>query len=152
MLLTVENVRVGFRKENQSRIFGKEQQEILHGVSLELKKGECLGIVGESGSGKSTLGRIICGLLKPEYGSVRKNGKVSVVFQDYISSVNPRQRVRQVIGEALRLRKKEGAVFIGDERLYELLDLVGLDQSFADRLPYSLSGGQLQLFLYLYFS
>ena len=55
MLLEAKDIRVSFRKENQTRLFGRERQEVLHGLSIDLKEGECLGIIGESGSGKSTI-------------------------------------------------------------------------------------------------
>ena len=55
-LLEAKDIRVSFRKENQEKVFGKEKQTVLNGVSLKLKKGECLGIIGESGSGKSNFG------------------------------------------------------------------------------------------------
>ena len=71
MLLEAKDIRVSFRKENQTRLFGRERQEVLHGLSIDLKEGECLGIIGESGSGKSTFGRVLCGLLAPDSGTVR---------------------------------------------------------------------------------
>ena len=59
MLLEAKDIRVSFRKENQTRLFGRERQEVLHGLSIDLKEGECLGIIGESGSGKSTLAKLL---------------------------------------------------------------------------------------------
>ena len=103
MLLEAKDIRVSFRKENQTRLFGRERQEVLHGLSIDLKEGECLGIIGESGSGKSTFGRVLCGLLAPDSGTVRLDGldlygrlpradkariqsSISIVFQDYTTS------------------------------------------------------------------
>lgn len=74
MLLEAKDIRVSFRKENQTWLFGRERQEVLHGLSIDLKEGECLGIIGESGSGKSTFGRVLCGLLAPDSGTVRLDG------------------------------------------------------------------------------
>lgn len=159
MMLQVQDVHVSFKKENQKKIFGKERQQVVRGVSFELKEGECLGLIGESGSGKSTLGRVITGLLRPDSGKVLVDGiplyqrhtkeekaklrhSTSIVFQDYTSSVNPRFRVTHIIGEALRaakLSKQEESI-----RIAELLDRVGLNESYATRYPHELSGGQLQ--------
>ena len=73
-LLHADDIHVSFKKENQKSLFGRERQQVLRGISLSLREGECLGIIGESGSGKSTLGRVLSGLLKPERGTVRING------------------------------------------------------------------------------
>ena len=112
MLLEVKNINISFKKENQKTIFGKERQKVVKNVSLSLKKGECLGIIGESGSGKSTLGKSLIGLLKPDngniyiegidiYNSTREQRKkiqqmISIVFQDYTSSTNPRFLVKNI--------------------------------------------------------
>ncbi len=162
VVLRAKDIRVSFRKEQQSSLFGQERQQVLHDISLDLREGECLGIIGESGSGKSTLGRVLSGLLKPEGGRVYLEGsdiyekrsakskaalqhRMALVFQDYTSSVNPRFRVENIIGESLRIYRKAG----GDcshvrQRTYELLDQVGLPASFITRYPHELSGGQLQ--------
>lgn len=159
MILEVKDIHVSFKKENQKTLFGKERQQVVKGVSFGLHQGECLGLIGESGSGKSTLGRVVTGLLKPDSGKVLVNGtplytrhtneekeklkhKISIVFQDYTSSVNPRFKVKGIIGESLRhsgLTKEEK-----EKKTHELLDRVGLNSSFSKRYPHELSGGQLQ--------
>lgn len=159
MLLEAKNINVSFKKENQKSFFGKERQQVLKNVSLYLKERECLGIIGESGSGKSTLGRTLIGLLKPDNGEVLLKGiniykanreekrkiqqSISIVFQDYTSSTNPRFKIRDVIGEALRIRRRKES-FDTEEKIVELLKVVGLDRSFMERFPHQLSGGQLQ--------
>lgn len=162
MLLEAKNIFVSFKKENQTSFFGKERQEVVKDVSISLKKGECLGIIGESGSGKSTFGKVLIGLLTPDKGDVTINGislygkssrdekrkikqTVSVVFQDYTSSTNPRFRIKDIIGESLRvIEKRENIKINKDKRTEELLELVGLNKNFMDRYPHELSGGQLQ--------
>lgn len=157
-MIKADHIQVSFRKENQTKLFGRERQQILSDVSLHVNKGECLGILGESGSGKSTLGRVLCGLLKPDQGTVclneiplykgrKKNQKtvMSVVFQDYTTSANPRFTVSNLIGEGLRVREKRERIRLDrDKETESLLRLVGLDDSYIERLPHELSGGQLQ--------
>ncbi len=162
-LLEAKDIRVSFRKENQEKIFGKERQTVLNGVSLKLKMGECLGIIGESGSGKSTLGKVILGLHKPEKGTVTIDGMklygkkykmknirydISVVFQDYVSSVNPRFTVMSALDEAINvhiINTGEKLDKINRRNMaVELLNNVGLNESFLGRYPHELSGGQLQ--------
>lgn len=162
MLLEAKNIFVSFKKENQTSFFGKERQEVVKDVSISLKKGECLGIIGESGSGKSTFGKTLIGLLTPDKGDVTVNGislygkssrdekrkvkqAVSVVFQDYTSSANPRFRIKDIIGESLRvIEKRENIKIDKKKRTEELLELVDLNKNFIDRYPHELSGGQLQ--------
>lgn len=162
MLLEAKNIFVSFKKENQTSFFGKERQEVVKDVTISLKKGECLGIIGESGSGKSTFGKVLIGLLTPDKGDVTVNGislygksskdekrkikqAVSVVFQDYTSSTNPRFRIKDIIGESLRvIEKRENIKIDRKKRTEELLELVGLNKNFIDRYPHELSGGQLQ--------
>lgn len=162
-LLEAKDIRVSFRKENQEKVFGKERQTVLNGVSLKLKMGECLGIIGESGSGKSTLGKVILGLHKPEKGTVTIDGMklygkkykmknirydISVVFQDYVSSVNPRFTVMSALDEAINvhiINTGEKLDKINRRNMaVELLNNVGLNESFLGRYPHELSGGQLQ--------
>lgn len=159
-MLEVKNVNVSFLSERQDKIFGASKKQILHNVSLKIPQGTCLGVLGESGSGKSTLGRVICGLLKPDTGNVLVNGikvyglregkkllksKISVVFQDYTTSANPRFKVRDIISEGLAAKeRKSGKGVNRKEESVRLLELVGLEAEFMDRFPHELSGGQLQ--------
>ena len=129
-------------------------------MSLTVKEGTCLGILGESGSGKSTMGRVLCGLLKPDSGEAVLDGvsvyasragrqnlqnKLSIVFQDYTTSANPRFRIRDIIGEGLTVQeRREGKKLDRKAETSRLLELVGLPADFADRFPHELSGGQLQ--------
>lgn len=159
-MLEFDKVCVSFRSERQDKIFGHTRQQVLFDVSLRVEKGTCLGILGESGSGKSTMGRVMCGLLKPDSGVVELDGvpvygsragrrnlqnKLSVVFQDYTTSANPRFRVKDIIGEGLTVReRREGRKLNRDKEIAALLEIVGLSDDFAKRFPHELSGGQLQ--------
>ena len=129
------------------------------GVSLAVRKGETLGLVGESGSGKTTLARSVLRLIEPDSGSIRFDGRdithagrpelqsvrrrMQIVFQDPYSSLNPRLRVGAAIAEPALvhgLATREGA----KAHVEEMLGLVGLPASAADRYPRQLSGGQRQ--------
>ena len=159
-MLELKDICVSFRSERQDRVFGHTRQQVLFDVSLSVKKGTCLGILGESGSGKSTMGRVLCGLLRPDSGEAFLDGiqvygsragrrnlqnKLSVVFQDYTTSANPRFRVRDVIGEGLTVRERREKRRLDRPReIARLLELVGLPADFAGRFPHELSGGQLQ--------
>ncbi|WP_049976162.1 nickel import ATP-binding protein NikE [Azospirillum sp. B506] len=132
---------------------------VLRGVSLSVRDGESVALLGASGSGKSTLARLMLGLERPDGGTVRCLGQpidaldtdgrrtfrrtVQAVFQDPLGAVNPRHRVGRIIAEPLRhltgLDARERAA-----RVAELLRLVGLAPEDADRLPGSMSGGQVQ--------
>jgi peptide/nickel transport system ATP-binding protein len=129
------------------------------GVDLEITPGETVGLVGESGSGKSTLGRLILKLIEPTAGQVFYNGRdlaslsrselralrrqMQLVFQDPYSSLNPRMRVRAIVGEGIEIhrlargREKE-------DRIVKLLARVGMGPEALDRYPHEFSGGQRQ--------
>nr|WP_245195713.1 ABC transporter ATP-binding protein [Aureimonas populi] len=127
------------------------------GVDLSIGKGEVVGLVGESGCGKSTLGRVVAGLLPPSEGKIRFRGKdvaglkgaeardaalkVQLVFQDPMSSLNPRSRVDEIVGEAPRVHR---LVPRGELNGYVdgVLERVGLDPSTRKRYPHQFSGGQ----------
>ncbi|WP_152900504.1 ATP-binding cassette domain-containing protein, partial [Achromobacter xylosoxidans] len=129
------------------------------GVDLDVQPGEVIGIVGESGCGKSTLGRIVSGILPPSSGEVHYQGQavkamagpqrrayelgVQMIFQDPYASLNPRMRVREIIGEAPvahgLIRARDKAEYVAG-----LMRQVGLDPAFAQRYPHQFSGGQRQ--------
>jgi oligopeptide/dipeptide ABC transporter ATP-binding protein len=127
-------------------------------VSIRLREGETLGIVGESGCGKSTLARCMVRLLEPTSGALRFRGEdithlnrrqlaplrreVQLVFQDPVSSLNPRKRVGQIVGVPLRLAGMERQKI--EARVRELLDTVGLNPEHINRFPHEFSGGQRQ--------
>ncbi|MDD3570842.1 MAG: dipeptide/oligopeptide/nickel ABC transporter ATP-binding protein [Lachnospiraceae bacterium] len=144
-MINLQNINVSFRKGNTKSIFGKERQQVLKDVSMNVEEGDCVGIIGESGSGKSTLGCVICGLLKPDSGKVYVKKPISVVFQDYSTSVDPRFTVNDIIIESLTVRERRDGIKLNkDNEVYRLLELVGLGQEYILRYPHELSGGQLQ--------
>ena len=124
--------------------------EVVHAVddvSFAVHEGEVVGLVGESGCGKSTLGRMGAGILEPSSGTIRYRGredaglKVQMIFQDPFASLNPRMRVRDIVGEAPVVHGlvKEKDL---DAYLDELLRRCGLDPSYKPRYPHQFSGGQ----------
>ena len=158
ILLKVLNIKKSY---TQKKFLKKSVKIVLNDVSLSLEQGKCLGIIGESGSGKSTLGRIITGVEKADSGVVEFKGKnihqkengnvkndVSIVFQNYVSSVNPRFSVAQIIAEPLIISSQVNKSKIDknkiDEEVKKLIKIVGLSEEFLERFPHELSGGQLQ--------
>ena len=138
------------------------REEVVHAVdevSLEVAEGEVVGLVGESGCGKSTLGRIVAGILEPSDGRMTYRGddvtalepteakavalKIQMIFQDPFASLNPRMRVRDIVGEAPLVH---GIVERGEieDYLDDVLRRCGLDPNFKRRYPHQFSGGQRQ--------
>ena len=136
------------------------QVRAVDGVDLMIRPGETLGLVGESGCGKSTLGRSILRLIEPTSGEVRFKGRdmlrmgpaamrrmrreMAMIFQDPFGSLDPRQTVGDILGEPLEIHHLARTRRQRQERIRELLDLVGLASSFIDRYPHEFSGGQRQ--------
>ncbi len=127
----------------------------LDNVSLKIKEGEIVGLVGESGCGKSTLGRIISGILSPTKGKILYKGieynklskdeslKIQMVFQDPFASLNPRIRIKKIIGEAPLMHKLVSKKKI-DQHVEKIMFQSGLDKKFVHRFPHQFSGGQRQ--------
>lgn len=129
------------------------------GVSFTIHKGETFGLVGESGCGKSTLARVILQLQRATGGDILFDGRsivnirpkelqqlrqdMQIIFQDPFGSLNPRFLVRDIIGEPLRVHTKMTRKQI-DDRVVELMEMVGLDPSRRNRYPHEFSGGQRQ--------
>ncbi|TYP76413.1 ABC transporter ATP-binding protein [Paenibacillus methanolicus] len=149
-MLSVEGVEKFYKKGG---LFARDIQHVLKNISFSCGDGECLGIIGESGSGKSTLGRLLLGIEQPARGTIRfdganvmdrgaRSGRISAVFQDYTSSMNPFFRVEEVIKEPLRLRKI-GHQAVQD-KIDQLLHQVGLNSTYRKKYPHELSGGEAQ--------
>ncbi|MEV6791017.1 ABC transporter ATP-binding protein [Streptomyces sp. NPDC051320] len=127
------------------QVFGRGKSAVaaVDGVSLSVRRGETLGVVGESGSGKTTLGRMLVGLLEPTSGRLSREGRVQMVFQDPVSSLNPRRSVGESVADPLRARGERDEAVIR-ARVGELLERVGLDAGQYARYPHEFSGGQRQ--------
>lgn len=154
-LLKVENLVQHFN------VSGNFTVKAVNGVSFEIYPGETYGLVGESGSGKTTIGRSIIRLYDPTDGKIFFNGKeisgkldketnkmlrkdMQMIFQDPMSSLNPRKKVREIIGEGPAIRKLYQNPKELNEVINEMLRKVGLSPSHADRYPQQFSGGQRQ--------
>lgn len=133
--------------------------QAVDGISFSIRSGETLGLVGESGSGKSTAARAMLRLEKPTSGQMLFRGtdlssigaaelrglrlEMQMIFQDPYASLNPRMRVRTIVREPLDIHGI-GRAAERDARVFELLDMVGLEREHADRFPHEFSGGQRQ--------
>ncbi len=131
----------------------------VNGVSLEIHRGETLALVGESGCGKSTLAKTLLGLHRPTAGTIWYEGheisgltgyrrrpfqkRIQMIFQDPFSSLNPRKKVMDIIGQPMKIHGLAKGQQIR-ERVLELLAKVGMDPAFASRYPHQFSGGQRQ--------
>ena len=137
---------------------GRKPLKAVDDVSFQLKAGETLGMVGESGSGKSTIAKLLTRLTDCSSGTVKFDGKditslksrerkavygnIQMVFQDPISSFDPRKTLGDGIGESLRNRGMKKTDI--NRRVKEVLEQTGLNPKFADRYPHEVSGGQCQ--------
>ena len=139
---------------NVGSFLNRSKVHAVDGVTLDVLRGESLGVVGESGSGKTTLARMIVRLLRPTTGQILFDGRdiasdreirevrrdLQMVFQDPVSSLNPRRTIGESIADPLRVQGEDAS----RDRVRELLELVGLDPDRIDRYPHEFSGGQRQ--------
>jgi len=161
LLLEVTDVKKHFPVK-QGIVFQRTVGHVqaVDGVSLELRRGETLGVVGESGCGKSTLGRLLMGLERPTSGSIKVNGReiadltgrelrkmrrnIQIVLQDPYSSLDPRMTVGDIVGEPYDVHPDALGERDRRKTVQELLDVVGLDPDHVNRYPHQFSGGQRQ--------
>lgn len=147
-MLKVDNICKSYKKPS---FFSQEKMGVLKNISFKMKENECLGIIGESGSGKSTLARLILGIESVDSGEIifngnpvkkgrRKKGEISVVFQDYTSSLNQNATVYESIKNAVSVLDIE----FSKEEIIKLLNDVGLNSQYLERYPHELSGGETQ--------
>jgi ABC-type glutathione transport system ATPase component len=156
-LLAARDVHRTYRLPRTTLLGARAERHALVGVSLDIRAGDTVGIVGESGSGKSTLARILLALDSPTSGTVTYQGRpikpgrpselrwfrrdVQIVFQDPLSSLDPRMPVTDIIAEPLVGLEVPGS---HDDRVVEVLEAVGIDPSTRHRYPHEFSGGQQQ--------
>ncbi len=154
-ILQVRNLKQHFK------ISRKHTVKAVDGISFDIYPGKTYGLVGESGSGKSTTGRAVIRLYNPTSGQIIFNGKdisgnldketesmlrnkMQMIFQDPMACLNPRKKVIDIIGEGLDIHKKYQTTQERNEKVYRILELVGLSREHATRFPHQFSGGQRQ--------
>ncbi len=154
-LLKVNNLKQHFRINRRFTV------KAVDGVTFEIYPGETYGLVGESGSGKSTIGRSIIRLYEPTSGEVTFNGKnisgklsakdtkylrtkMQMIFQDPMACLNPRKKVMDIVAQGLDIHHLYKHQEERREKVYRMLDMVGLANEHADRYPHQFSGGQRQ--------
>ena len=146
--------------KNLKKYFPMKKRQVLKAVeniTMDIYKGEILSLVGESGSGKTTLGRTVSRLYTKTNGDILFNGKpveeygrkeftkkVQMIFQDPQASLNPRMTVGDIIAEGIDLHKLASSKQERMEKVYKLLEIVGLNREHASRFPHEFSGGQRQ--------
>ena len=160
-ILQIRDLCKDFKVRSAKLFEGSKQLHALSHVNLDIQKGETLGVIGESGCGKSTLGRCVVGLHSVTSGDIiykgqnlkdlhtkeeRKNRhkNIQIVFQDTYSSLNPRMTCGQLIEEGLIVHNLEPDKKKRRERVFQMMQKVGLDVQHIERFPHEFSGGQRQ--------
>jgi peptide/nickel transport system ATP-binding protein len=159
-LLIARGLVVSYARRRRLFEHGPPAATVLHGVDIRVGKGEAVGIVGESGSGKTTLGRALLGLVKPAAGLVMFDGnditaleerarqplrrRMQMIFQDPMSSLNPRHTIGRILIEPILLHGLADSLQAARTMVGGILDRVGLSRGTVDRYSFELSGGQRQ--------
>ncbi|WP_254273143.1 oligopeptide/dipeptide ABC transporter ATP-binding protein [Haloarcula marina] len=169
-LISLEDVEVHFEEDQGLLDFFEEPDTVraVDGISLDIEENDVLALVGESGCGKSTLGKTSIGLQRPTGGTVRYRGQdiwaakdgrgdvdipfdeirssLQIIHQDPGSSLNPNQRIVDILAQPIKLTHPDVGLSERRERIYSLLERVGMNPAadFADRYPHQLSGGEQQ--------
>ena len=159
-LLVARGLVVAYGRNSASVLGTRKQVPVLHGVDIRVGRGENVGIVGESGSGKTTLGRALLGLVEPVAGTVTFDGaditalderarrplrrRMQMIFQDPMSSLNPRHTIGRILTEPLLLHGFAKSRAAALSLVHGVLDRVGLSPATVDRYSFELSGGQRQ--------
>lgn len=160
VLLDVQGLKMHFPVRGKGLSKNGGILKAVDDVSFSIQRGRTFGLVGESGCGKTTVGRTILKLYQATAGKVIYDGKdltamtdkeffpmrreLQMIFQDPMTSLDPRQTVNEIVGGPLRLQKMVGSKKEQDERVLELLHMVGLKDDHANRYPHEFSGGQRQ--------
>ena len=154
-LLEVKNLKQHFRLSRKFSV------KAVDGVSFRIFPGETYGLVGESGSGKSTIGRSVIRLYEPTSGEVYFQGKkisgklngeetkflrtnMQMIFQDPMACLNPRKKIMDIVAQGLDIHHRYATPKEREEKVYQILDMVGLSREHANRYPHQFSGGQRQ--------
>jgi ABC-type glutathione transport system ATPase component len=159
-LLVARGLVVAYGRRSARLLGARQQVPVLHGVDIRVGRGETVGIVGESGSGKTTLGRALLGLVEPVAGAVTFDGaditalderarrplrrRMQMIFQDPMSSLNPRHTIGRILSEPLLLHGFAKTRAAALSLVHGVLDRVGLSPATVDRYSFELSGGQRQ--------
>ncbi|WP_322907462.1 ATP-binding cassette domain-containing protein [Paenibacillus sp. SGZ-1009] len=153
-LLSVSGLKHSFRS-------GGHHVQAINGIHLHIHQGETYSLVGESGSGKSTIGRCLMRIYDPDEGDIILDGneisgkltrerkryiasRMQMIFQDPLASLNPKKRVLDIIAQGLDIHRTYRSAAERQQRVYEMMEQVGLARSAADRYPHQFSGGQRQ--------
>lgn len=154
-LLEVKNLKQHFKLNRKFTV------KAVNGISFEIYPGETYGLVGESGSGKSTIGRSIIRLYDPTAGEIKFDGidisgkltkeqdkhlrtNMQMIFQDPMACLNPRRKVLDIVAQGLDIHRLYNSKEEREEKVYKILEKVGLSKEHANRFPHQFSGGQRQ--------
>ncbi len=155
-LIQIKNLEKTYSTKGSFLEVKKEPQVVLKGINLDIRQGEIMSLVGESGCGKSTLANCILKLITPERGEILFDGKnildfnktqtfnyrrkIQMIFQNPYSSLNPKMKIYETLLEPLIIHKQKDK----EERINEMIDLVGISKSDLKKYPHEFSGGQRQ--------